>query len=239
MHSKHSLAVAALVAATFLTTSPQSQADVIITIPHVTVAPGGSGYLDVLISSDGTDSFQKYLLDFVVGGVGHAAAPINFVESAVPAPQLTATGPDYIFLSNSLEEYLQLGIDFVTDQAGGPTANDLITVADETFSTLDRTIALSDGDFLLARLNFVAPLSATPGNVYDISLDFGEFLDIDSNPATDILSSNVGSITIVAAAAAVPEPSSIALLALGSLVWFDRSRRCRNEGAALKSLEHK
>lgn len=234
LNFKQHLALAILIVATTIRTSSDSRADLIIAIPHVTVAPGASGFLDVLVSSDGTDSFQKYSLDFLVGGAPHAAAPINFVESSpfpvvTPAPQLSATGPDYIFRGNSLEEDPVLGlfgIDFVNDPPGGPTADDLIVVADETFDLLDRTIILADGNFLLARLNFVAPLSATPGNVYDVSLDElnSVFADIDFAP-TSIFSSNVGSITI--SAAAVPEPSSFAVLGcgVGCLLIHRRKKR--------------
>ena len=198
--------------------APHCPADIIVTIPNVSVASGGSGFLDVLVSGSAMDGFQYFTLDFRVAGVAQAADPINFVRSVTPAPQLAATAPDYIFLGDSLEEDLMLGIDFV----GPPTADDLITVSDESFSGDDKTL---NDTFLLARLNFVAPLSATPRNVYDVFLDFGIFEDTSS--AFPAFSSNVGSITINAAA--VPEPSSIALLAIGSVAWFCRRRRGRIE----------
>ena len=220
------LVLTTLTMATTMLVASQCPADIIVTIPNVSVAPGGSGFLDVFISSDGTDAFQNYSLDFRVSGPAQATDPINFVESVTfgtPAPQLAATGPDYIFLGDSAEAAFSIGIDFVSDSPGSPVANDQINVMDGTDSLADRTIALADGNFLLARLNFVAPLSATPGSVYDVSLDFGDFQD--STFMSRDFSSNVGSITI--SAAAVPEPSSFAVLGcgVGCLLIHRRKKR--------------
>ncbi|WDQ17604.1 PEP-CTERM sorting domain-containing protein [Rhodopirellula sp. P2] len=208
--------------------STDAHAALAITIPHVEVAPGGSGHMDVIVSSNGTDSFQNYFLDFVVGGGGQAASPINFVPSVVPAPQITASSPAYIFLDNSLEADTPIGIDFVSDSAGDPIADDFISVTDSTFDFLNRTITSADGNFLLARLNYVAPLNATPGSVYYVDLDFGEFLDsADPAASLDILPTASGTITITAAA--VPEPSSMALLAIGSATFLSGRFRRRKK----------
>lgn len=207
-----------------------SNADLIISIPHVTVAPGGSGYLDVLIHSDavGGDSFQNYFLDFTISGAAQAAAPINFVLSIITAPQLSATGPDYIFLGDSAEFNAPIGLDSVSDQPGNPVANDLITVSDLTNSGLDRTILSGEGNFLLARLNFIAPLSATPGNVYNINLENTSIFE-DTGLILSAYTSNIGSITI--SSAAVPEPGTIGALAIAGLVagW----RRYRQQKGTL------
>jgi len=214
-----------LIAITLMSCSPNAQAGLIITIPDVEVAPGGSGFLDVLIRSDDSNSFQNYLLDFIVvddPGEPQAAAPIYFLESALPAPQLFDSR--YVFFDNSLEADSPLGIDFVTDRPGNPVANDLITVIDGTLDSENRTLSLGDGNFLLARLHFQAPETATFGSVYQISLDFADFLNTDFS--SQDFSSNIGSITINTAA--VPEPSSFALMAIGSALLVARRRLGRD-----------
>ncbi len=203
-------------------------ADLIVSIPHVFVAPGGSGSLDVLISSDSVlgDSFQNYFLNFTISGAAQAADPINFVASILPAPQLFATNPNYIFLGDSAESIDPIGLDAVFDQSGNPVANDLINVLDLTNSGLDRTINNSDGNFLLARLNFIVPLSATPGSVYYIILEESTvFQDIEENNRD--FSSNIGSITI--SASAVPEPSSFVVLVSGVICLGFRKMRVRGK----------
>ncbi len=201
-------------------------AGLMVSIPHVTIAPGGSGSLDVLISSDavGGDVFQNYFLDFTISGVAQAADPINFVASIITAPQLSAMAPDYIFLGDSAEFNAPIGIDSVSDQPGSPIANDLITVVDLTNSGLNRTILLGQGPFLLARLNFLAPLTATPGNVYDINLENTSFFE-DTGLNQSAYASNIGSITI--SAAAVPEPGTIGAMAIAGLVAGWRKFRQR------------
>lgn len=213
-----------------LTVGPRpSQAEFVITIGDVTVAAGETSFVDVLISSDSVtgDSLNEYFLDFTVTGVAQFAAPVNFLESndgSTPAPQLLQTNPDYIFLGDSAEVDAPIGIDFVTDQAGPPVADDLISVGDSTLSFTDVTIDSFDGDFLLARLNFFTPSNATLGSVYDVNLDLGTSF-LEGEFSTPTFDPNTGSITI--GAAAVPEPSSLAFLACAGLLAFRRRQRGR------------
>ena len=226
MNSTKLLTLATWMVAVLLLNCRVAHAGFDFTIPNVTVAPGESGVLDVLVSSNGMDSFQYYSLDFIVSGTAKDADPINFVESGLSAPQLTATNPDYIFLDDSVESIDPLlEVDFVDNQDGLVGPNDFINVSDATFSESDRAISSADGDFLLARLNFVAPLSATPGNEYLVSLDFGEFLNADGVPQP--FASNDGIITI--STTAVPEPSTLSMLTVGSLAWWGRRRRRRRQ----------
>lgn len=210
----------------WLIPNSNATADLIISIPDVTVVSGSRSFLDVLVSSDGTDDLQSFFADFSVGGITHAAAPINFEPSAIPAPQLFASAPNYVFLGDSLEadaDVGQLGVDFVTDSPGGVMADDRISVLDETLSGTNRTLDVADGQFLLARLNFLAPTTAPDGAVYDVELDditsvfqddFGDDLDF---------SFTAGSITVNSAA--VPEPSSIGLLCIiGAGLFYRRQK---------------
>ena len=214
-----------------LQTSPTNAA-LIISIPHVSVTAGSAGHLDVLIhSNDGMGTFQNYYLQFTISGVAQTADPINFVASVLPAPQLFASAPDpdYIFLGDSAEAATPIGLDSVSDQPGSPVADDLITVIDLTESGSDRPLMGLD-NYLLARLNFIAPLGATPGNIYDIKLDGLTSYFEDTNSARiDVglgtLSSNVGSITI--SPAAVPEPSTFFIMAMVGAGLVGRKLRHR------------
>ena len=214
-----------------LWTISSTNAALIISIPHVSVTPGGSGYLDVLVHSSTTDEFQNYFLQFSISGPSHPAEPLNFQPSALAAPQLFATNPDYVFLGDSAEASAPIGLDYVSNPAGNPNADDVINVVDLTASGWDREINAADGPFLLARLNFIAPLNATPGNIYDINMDvlesFFYFADINLSPqAIDPVNVNIGTIAI--APVAVPEPSTFAILATAGAGVVVRKLRRRN-----------
>ena len=232
-HRVKTLAVLALVVAAAANLS-NAAADLIIEIPDITVGAGATSYLDVLVRSDSltSDSFQNYFLDFTLTRSG-AATAMNFLESAIPAPQLTATGPDYVLLGESLGEDVQIGIDFVAPLAGPPAADSLITVMDETFSTFERTITSADGAFLLARLNFMAPIGALPGDEYLVELDtttsvFSDFFLVESATYTPPPGDAAISGTITISAATVPEPSSFAALLTASMCAFAIRRRRRS-----------
>jgi hypothetical protein len=77
---------------------------------------------------------------------------------------------------------------------------------------------------LLARLNFLAPLSATPGSVYNINLEVTSFFeDISFNQPS--FNSNIGSITV--SAVAVPEPSSLGVILIAGVLVGIRKHRQR------------
>jgi hypothetical protein len=233
---KNLMILAAFVATISVLDSTNARAGFVVTIPHVVVQPGGTGFLDVMIRSDSGDgdSLQSYFLDFFIEADGvQLVAPINFVESDMQAPQLfesivDGADRDYVFLDDSLKAEDPVGsIDFVGNQDGLTTGpNDLITVSDETESLLDRTINDGDGEFLLARLNFEVPITAALGSVYQVSLDelFSEFVNADEDLVD--FEFTKGSITI-APMFVIPEPSSIGQMAFGSFLWLWGRRRKR------------
>jgi hypothetical protein len=226
---------AALIIATlFLITSSSTRADLLLSIQDLTVVAGEASSVDVLVSSDSSDIFQNYFLDFTVDQPGF------FVESAIPAPQLTATEPDYIFLNDSFiyendsdpannptgGPDLRLGIDSANDSGG----LSILTVCDQTFSFDDRAISTSDGSFLLARLNFIAPTAGT----FEIELDTftsgffstDDFGDEFESAFIDEANSDL-SFTVTATMSAVPEPSSFGVLLMGIAAIATRRTRRR------------
>ena len=232
---KNLMILAAFVATISVLDSTSARAGFVVSISDVVVQPGGTGFLDVMIQSDSDtgDSLQSYFLDFFIEAEGaQLVAPINFVESDMPAPQLfesivDGADKDYVFLDDSFEAEDPFGIDFVGNQDGLTTGpDDLITVSDETFSLLDRTIKDGDGDFLLARLNFEVPVTAALGSVYQVSLDefFSEFVNADGDLVD--FEFTKGSITI-APMFVIPEPASMGQMAFGSLLWLWGRRRKR------------
>lgn len=213
----------ALIAACLITSNSDARADLIITLSDLTVTAGQESSMDVLVSSDGSDTFQNYFLDFIASPDGF------FQESAIPAPQLISTAPDYIFFGNSDVEDLGIEVDFVSDL---PSLNQsILTVADGTldpnpFDLINpdpRTITLADGIFLLARLNFIAPTAGT----FDIELDLltSGFFDFDNFESAIIDEDNSTLTATITATAAVPEPSTTVALLLGTAVFAFRRRK--------------
>ncbi|MEZ6130776.1 MAG: hypothetical protein R3C59_18995 [Planctomycetaceae bacterium] len=206
-----------------------ARGDIIIEIPDITVSAGVPAHLDVLISSNADpltpDVFQKYFLDFVVNTPGF------FLPSVNPAPQLSATSPDYIFLGDSLETVIGLGIDFVNP------SSDLLTVNDETFSTFDREISSADGSFLLARLNFNPPTAGT----FEIELDqlTSGFFDIDDALAAEIDVTASKLSATVTVTAAVPEPGVLLFLTSASVIGILRRLRPRDRSTKRDSGLHR
>ncbi|WP_145352782.1 hypothetical protein [Roseimaritima multifibrata] len=216
------LVPAILIATATLLDTSESQAGLLITISDAEVAPGESGYVDVLVSSNADalnpDSFDSFLLFFSVNVVDHPVAPINFLESIGTAPQLSATSPDYIFLGHS-----GLFFETISDSPGPPVANDFIDVIDATDDFSVSSISSGDSPFLLARLNFVSDPMATVGNFYEVSLDDAFF---DGGNLPDFAVNSDARIYMVAAA--VPEPSSLLIFTIAALAWTGHTRMRRS-----------
>ena len=119
----------------------------------------------------------------------------------------------------------------------GPT-NDQLIGSDFTDSGNDLSIVAADGNRLLGRLELEHFGSITPGATFTLSIQNSPdtfFEDMAFNPATITAGSfgaaGNGTITTTAAAA-IPEPSTILLTAVGTLGYgFTQRRRRKNQVA--------
>ena len=210
----------------FLTVvSPTTRADIIIDVQDAMITAGGSGWVDVFISSsDGSDTLDFANYDFAISVVGVPASTLQFSN-----PQdLTETGFfNYVF-------------------AGDADAITVVTLNNSQYAAYAGTLLFLGVDLttspstaLLARLEVESVLgpgqtaAQANGEQFEISLlssantlfqdENGNDLTIDGSSFT-----NTGLITIQATAA-VPEPGSLALCAIGAAVMAYRMRRQRNK----------
>lgn len=194
--------------------SGSASAAILISYAGNSITPGGTGTLDVLISSDAADAMPD-LLDsfsahFQISPVGGAVS--NGLQFATVQAESQLGNPAYIFNGDSLSENFGGPLGSVSTVVNN---NDTYIGGDGTFSGIGIPLSISSGTFLLFRLNLDATL-ANLGDQFTVSLindgDTG-FLDPGfSNLLLSASSFDANTIT------AVPEPSSGILLLLASLI---------------------
>ncbi|GAB5441858.1 MAG: hypothetical protein Fues2KO_22070 [Fuerstiella sp.] len=207
-------------------------ADVIVDVQDALITADGTGFVNVLISSNANPSspddvdFASY--EFLIENVGTPSSALEFV---LPPDLSEDSDSDYLFFGDSF------GIDY--DSFNSTTATYI--GSDGTGSGTGVSLDSSSGDRLLVRLD----LQHTLGPGQSAAMAVGEqfritlqnsldtyFDDPSFNPisvdADSYNSSGTGGglITVSASSsAAVPEPSSWAVLALGGIALAVRRRR--------------
>lgn len=221
-----------------------------IQIGSTSLNPGGSGYIDVMITADTPDAtldLYSYAFSFLIEPVGQTHT-LSFSN-----PQ----GRDY--LSNPLLNYVFLGSSAAFGNDGfpptnpfgdlyaGPIKNPVSGPYDgyrggDLSSTSDNIALTSGTAYLLVRLDITATLGSLPepGDVFNISLVaadtlFQNFtLDADNGFVFHDIAfgSNVGQVTINSLS--VPEPATITLIAIGLPFGgvFLRRRKAKLEASA-------
>lgn len=197
-------------------------AGIIVDVHDATISAGGSGTVDVSISSNGlsTDQFDFASYVFGITPVGGAASVLQFTD-----PQSTMESGDGSYV-------------FAADLAPGGllfTVNDPSEVEGSDFTDTGSLITLSGAQQLLAQLD-LEHVGLGVGDQFRITLlntsAFGgsdtEFLD-GTTPATiDADSFNplgIGGGLITVTSAAVPEPGTFTLTGLAVLAGAVHSRR--------------
>ncbi|MEZ6039689.1 MAG: PEP-CTERM sorting domain-containing protein [Planctomycetaceae bacterium] len=199
------------------------------TIPSPLVA-GGSGQVDVLIASDtGTDLLDQYLASVVLSPVG---GPLGGLVFSPFQSETFLTDSSYVFFNRS--QSVNLGApagtvnfsgdvysayDATDDGSGPPPAPGL---QDPIF------VPTVGNEALLFRLD----LDALAAGTYEIDLDpLSQF--VDENGFDIFFASTSGFLTVNPAPAAVPEPGSILLLSVGTMVAAVRYRRCKQASESI------
>lgn len=200
-----------------------SSGDIIVSYTGGTVTAGGSGILNVWVSSDADpltpDNLDSFSGLFRIAPIGMAVADgLQFID---PQGDSQLGDVNYVFNLDSLGE------DF-----GGPLGNVTTLVnTNNTYRAGDGTVLgvgfdldNTTGTRVLFHLNLDATL-ANPGDQYTVSLindPFTDFLDSGFAPLI-IHSDSYNSFTVTA----VPEPATGVVLLGGTLAgfWWKRRRR--------------
>ncbi len=198
-------------------TATRARAGLIISLSNSTVAPGGTGMMDIAVTFNSSDTLSAFGLELLITPINGATSLLQFTTA-----QLDPYGnPNYVFAGESVGS--DLGVPFW----GPPSASgthypyDTISGGDSDGSTLGYvTIPPNAGEAYsyLATVQFQAPRRATLGDQFQISLvndpSFTYFDDQNGVPLDYSVGSTGGTVTI---ASVVPEPSSLTLLALSGL----------------------
>ncbi len=189
----------------------------------VPLVAGSAASLNVFVrSSDGTDTLDGFQLEF---GLTSAGGPVGGIRFADPQSDAQLGETTYVFNGRSLSANTGapvgsvsgggssfMGYDATDDGSGSPFAGN------------PNPLGLGTSDLLLFRLDFEADFAGD--YVLDlISADFfSDQLDPASTPLpVDTLPGSY-SLTVLSAAAAVPEPSTFGVITLLATACFARRR---------------
>ncbi len=212
--------------------SPVASAGMVLSYAASSPTPllaGSSGTLDVLIHSDASDMLDAFQVAFTLTPVG--LSPVGGLKFSATQLDSQLADPTYVFDGRSLS------LNTLTGVGGVNPAGDIFTGFDATddgsgfpFVGVPLPVTLTATDRLLFRLNLDGVIAGT----YHIAVSSATFvidqLEDPTDPSNQVsFSSDIGTIT-VASTAAVPEPSSAAILGLAAAFGIV-SRRFRNRGS--------
>ncbi len=205
-------------------------ADLTISLSDVTVAPGSMGTMDFTVSSNNSDTLSAFSLELLITPVGTPSSLLQFTSSQSD-PYGNA---NYVFNSGSFGS--DNGVPFWSGPQETYYPSDTITGGDMSdaflgYVTLPTPPDSSGALSYLASVQFLAPEGAMQGDQFQVSLvsdpNFTYFDDQFGNPLMYSSAMAGGLVTV----SSVPEPSSLALLAIpgacGGLLWCRRGRRSR------------
>jgi hypothetical protein len=225
----------------FCSVSQAALGGVIVEVGNASIAAGGTGFVDVWISSTGTDLLSSAAYEFKITGSATNGA-LEFSSSQLASEQ---GEPDYVFYPDTDAANF-----FAAPDAVAPThllGGDSIAMSGPTAITLTSTKQLlarlelvhvspvnAIGDqFTISLINTNPLLPSDPG--YDPLADSSLFLDDNFTPLSIASASFSGSGTISITSAAVPEPGTFAALGLAALAGGVRHLRRRRTNSAAQN----
>lgn len=195
-----------------------ARAALIVTVGNLNLREGGSGFVDVMISSsDGSDLLDLFAIDLLISPGPGVTSQLKFFDLGGGIPSDThLTDSDYLFSGD--------GLGF----GGLLLSSTLYSGGDGTSS--GSGVSVPTTDTLLVRLEVTAATSSPPvvGDTFTIGVDFAEF----SDPSFEeiLFTSFPGTVTITSSSAVIPEPASMAIWAIllaVSMIGMGRCRRTR------------
>jgi hypothetical protein len=225
----------------FCSVSQAALGGVIVEVGNASIAAGGTGFVDVWISSTGTDLLSSAAYEFKITGSATNGA-LEFSSSQLASEQ---GEPDYVFYPDTDAANF-----FAAPDAVAPThllGGDSIAMSGPTAITLTSTKQLlarlelvhvspvnAIGDqFTISLINTNPLLPSDPG--YDPLADSSLFLDDNFTPLSIASASFSGSGTISITSAAVPEPGTFAALGLAAFAGGVRHLRRRRTNSAAQN----
>ena len=190
--------------------------DLIIEVQDAQIAYGGSGYVDVLISSDGSDNLAAFSADLKITTADTANGGIRFGSPVIDAS--TVTSPfSYVFFGDS--------IGYTVNPTNGSFPDNEVNVSDATSSFTNVTVDSTKR--LLTRLlvTHTGGTFAAVGETFTVGFLSGDFLDDSFLTGPGLAAAGqkyTGTITIV-----TPEPTTGGVLLCGGVgvVLWRRLRR--------------
>jgi len=223
------LATVAAVKLLVLSVATLAWGDIILTIKNSDIPIGGTGYVDLMISSNspGGDLLSAFNLDLRLSSQGQTR--LEFMPTQ-PDPQLTDA--NYVFYGNSLDhdDPLNAWPMSVGTVRSFSEPNDRFVGGDATADFLDLIVTSTPKLLVRLELNANTALMPNDGDAFALSVDASgssfQYGDI-VNPTLVSFTSGPGTITV----SSVPEPSALTSLTAGLLTVFGirflRGRRQR------------
>jgi len=190
--------------------------DVIVEVQDVTLQAGGSGFVDVLISSDAADAVESFFLSLVITDPNsHAVNGALEFDIEANQPDIS-TDASYVLFGDSSS--------YTVDRDDV----DPLTLTVDDFSVSGTGTVLSATKKLLARVAITHTLVGAASNAWGNSFTIGddsltEFFDDLGNSLTISGSSTLSGTVYIA----TPEPSSLLLLGAGAMGFVYRIRQRR------------
>jgi hypothetical protein len=201
-----------------------ASAGFVVNLSDVNVGPGGTGTMDITVTSTTAYTLSSFGLELQIAPIGAPTSALQFNPSTAQPTAPFGNG-NYVFSGNSLDQ------DFSIPFWSVPTSNPMLTaIGGDTDDSGSGYVSIgASTTMFLAAVQFTAPAGATLGDQFQISLvndpDLTFFYDLNGNPLAGGYSMTGGVVTV--ASSMVPEPSSlvITLSGMGGLLAACYGRR--------------
>jgi hypothetical protein len=202
--------------------------DVLISFQGSTIPTGGTGLVDVFISSNAPvtapDIVDSFSVKFrITPQAGSVSSGLQFID---PQSDSQLQLPHYIYNGNSLFAPGPVGA-----VSTASNTNDTYIAGDATFDGQGRSLDINSTPLLLFRLDLSA---ATAANGDRFSLE------MLNDPATSFLDTGFSQLSIDSSSyapltlTAVPEPGSVAVILTGTVAAAIRHRRRKRAALPVK-----